>query len=194
MKKMEYYYDYTPEAYDYIMNSKILRNRDKNILKDLVDGKSTKQIAIDNNCSYRTLCTRRKEIFEKTKCLMSYNKSMGDIEEYYKTHCDLKIYDIDEFRVIHTDTDLYQIYLLTFPNDKVYIGVSKNADKRWKKGNGYTQNEDMYNDILKYGWVNIRKDIIYKDLYLNDALEKETELILQHKSYVNKYGYNKKVR
>ena len=70
MKKMEYYYDYTPEAYDYIMSSKILRNRDKNILKDLVNGKKTKEIAIDNNCSYRTLCTRRKEIFEKTKQYM----------------------------------------------------------------------------------------------------------------------------
>lgn len=70
MKKMEYYYDYTKEAYDYIMASKILRNRDKNILKDLVAGKKTKEIAIDHKCSYRTICTRRKEIFEKTKCYM----------------------------------------------------------------------------------------------------------------------------
>lgn len=32
MKKFEYYYDYTPEAYNYIMSSKLLRNRDKGIL------------------------------------------------------------------------------------------------------------------------------------------------------------------
>ena len=70
MKKMEYYYDYTKEAYDYIMSSKILRNRDKLILKELVLGKKTKEIAIDNKCSYRTICARRKEIFEKTKCYM----------------------------------------------------------------------------------------------------------------------------
>lgn len=70
MKTFEYYYDYSREAYDYIMSSKILRNRDKQILKDLVRGKKTKEIAIDNNCSYRTICTRRKEIFEKTKDLM----------------------------------------------------------------------------------------------------------------------------
>lgn len=70
IKKLEYYFDYTKEAYEYIMASKILRNRDKCILKDLVDGKKTKEIAFDNNCSYRTICTRRKEIFEKTKCFM----------------------------------------------------------------------------------------------------------------------------
>lgn len=70
MKKMEYYYDYTKEAYNYIMSSKILRNRDKEILKDLVAGKSTKEIAADKNCSVRTVCTRRKDIFEKTKCYM----------------------------------------------------------------------------------------------------------------------------
>lgn len=70
MKKFEYYYDYTQEAYNYIMSSKLLRNRDKMILKDLVGGKKTKEIAIDNKCSYRTICSRRKEIFEKTKNLM----------------------------------------------------------------------------------------------------------------------------
>ena len=70
MKTFEYYYDYTQEAYNYIMSSKLLRNRDKMILKDLVDGKKTKEIAIDNKCSYRTICSRRKEIFEKTKNLM----------------------------------------------------------------------------------------------------------------------------
>jgi len=66
MKTREYYFDYTKEAYDYIMSSKLLRNRDKNILQDLVNGKKTKEIALDNKCSYRTICTRRKEIFEKT--------------------------------------------------------------------------------------------------------------------------------
>lgn len=66
MKTREYYFDYTKEAYDYIMSSRLLRNRDKSILEDLVKGKKTKEIALDNKCSYRTICTRRKEIFEKT--------------------------------------------------------------------------------------------------------------------------------
>lgn len=70
MKTLEYYFDYTPEAYNYIMSSQLLRNRDKQILKSFVEGKKTKEIAIENNCSYRTICTRRKEIFYKTKQFM----------------------------------------------------------------------------------------------------------------------------
>lgn len=70
MKKMNYYFDYSPESYNYIMSSKLLRQSEKNILKDLVDGKKAKEIAIENNCSYRTICSRRKEIFEKTIAFM----------------------------------------------------------------------------------------------------------------------------
>lgn len=70
MKTFEYYFDYSPEAFNYIMSSRILRNRDKKILKDLVNGKKTKEIAIEQKCSYRTICTRRKEIFKKTEHLM----------------------------------------------------------------------------------------------------------------------------
>jgi len=70
MKTMEYYYDYTKEAYNYIMTSNILRNRDKKILRALVEGKKTKEIAYENKCCYRTICSRRKEIFEKTKQFM----------------------------------------------------------------------------------------------------------------------------
>lgn len=66
MKKFEYYFDYQKEAYGYIMASKLLRNRDKNILQGLVDGKRVKELASEHNCSERTICTRRKEIYEKT--------------------------------------------------------------------------------------------------------------------------------
>lgn len=70
MKLREYYFDYSKEALEYIMSSRILRNRDKNILLQLVEGKKVKEIAYDNCCSYRTICNRRKEIFEKTKQFM----------------------------------------------------------------------------------------------------------------------------
>lgn len=66
MKRFEYYFDYQKEAYDYIMASKLLRNRDKSILEGLVHGKRVKELAAEHNCSERTICTRRKEIYEKT--------------------------------------------------------------------------------------------------------------------------------
>ena len=65
-----YYFDYPPEAYNYIMASKILRQSEKNILKDIVEGKIVKQLAIEHRCSEMTICRRRKKIFNLTKDLM----------------------------------------------------------------------------------------------------------------------------
>ena len=65
-----YYFDYSPESYNYIMASRILRQSEKNILKDIVNGKTVKELAMDYRCSEMTICRRRKKIFELTKDLM----------------------------------------------------------------------------------------------------------------------------
>ena len=65
-----YYFDYSPESFNYIMASRILRQSEKNILKDIVDGKTVKELAIDYKCSEMTICRRRKKIFHLTKDLM----------------------------------------------------------------------------------------------------------------------------
>ena len=65
-----YYFDYSPETYNYIMTSRILRQSEKNLLKGIVDGKTVKELAIDCNCSKMTICRKRKKIFELTKDLM----------------------------------------------------------------------------------------------------------------------------
>jgi len=65
-----YYYDYSPETYNYIMASKILRQSEKNLLKDIIAGKTVKELALDNKCSQMTICRKRKKIFELTKDLM----------------------------------------------------------------------------------------------------------------------------
>lgn len=70
MRRNVYYYDYSPEAYNYIMTSKILRQSEKNILNGIINGKTVKELAIDFNCSEITICRRRKKIFELTKTLM----------------------------------------------------------------------------------------------------------------------------
>jgi FixJ family two-component response regulator len=70
MKKFNYYYDYAPEVYNYIMTSKILRQSEKNILRDIVEGKTVKELAANYKCSEITICRRRKKIFELTRGLM----------------------------------------------------------------------------------------------------------------------------
>ena len=47
MKKFNYYYDYSPEAYNFIMQSKILRQSEKDILQDIINGKTVKELTLD---------------------------------------------------------------------------------------------------------------------------------------------------
>ena len=70
MKRNVYYYDYSPEAYNDIMTSKILRQSEKNLLNGIINGKTVKELAVDYNCSEITICRRRKKIFDLTKTLM----------------------------------------------------------------------------------------------------------------------------
>lgn len=70
MKRFNYYFDYSPEVYNYIMASKILRQSEKNILNDIIGGKTVKELALNYRCSEITICRKRKKIFELTKGLM----------------------------------------------------------------------------------------------------------------------------
>lgn len=86
----------------------------------------------------------------------------------------------------------YLVYKHTFPNNKVYIGITskKNPKERWRNGKGYEHNDIMSKAIQKYGWENVKHEILYIDLDENIAKEKEIELIYQYKSNNVKYGYN----
>lgn len=70
MKRNVYYYDYSPENYNYIMASRILRQSEKDLLNDFINGKTVRELAIDKKCSEMTICRRRKKIFELTKDFM----------------------------------------------------------------------------------------------------------------------------
>lgn len=86
---------------------------------------------------------------------------------------------------------MYCVYKHTCPNGKVYIGLTKdNPIKRWANGKGYKHNVYFTNAILKYGWDNIRHEIVFDGLTKTEAEEIEVELIKKYNSNNNKYGYN----
>ena len=63
-------------------------------------------------------------------------------------------------------------------NGKVYIGqTSQKPEKRWDNGRGYETSSKFYNAILKYGWNNFEHIILYTTLTLEEANQKEQELI-----------------
>ena len=87
--------------------------------------------------------------------------------------------------------DNYKVYIHIFPNNKVYIGITKQKpENRWNNGRGYKNNDYLVNAILKYGWDNIEHKILYNNLSKEEAEQKEIELIKKYKSNIKKYGYN----
>lgn len=60
----------------------------------------------------------------------------------------------------------YFLYKHTFPNGKVYIGITSRSDpeQRWLKGRGYQTQTLMYNAIKFYGWDNIKHEILFSNV------------------------------
>ena len=86
----------------------------------------------------------------------------------------------------------YTVYMHIAPNGKKYIGITcKKPQHRWDNGNGYKPNKHFYNAILKYGWDNIKHEILFTNLSKEEAEQKEIELISYYKSNKYDYGYNR---
>ena len=76
-------------------------------------------------------------------------------------------------------------------NGKVYIGQTcQKPEKRWNNGKGYESSPRFYNAILKYGWSSFDHIILYTELTLEQANQKEQQLIQEYHSNDERYGYN----
>ena len=85
----------------------------------------------------------------------------------------------------------YIVYLhINKINQEKYIGITNQIPEyRWgKEGKGYKNQPKFYNAILKYGWNNFEHLILETDLSENEALELETQYIMEYNSIEN--GYN----
>lgn len=85
---------------------------------------------------------------------------------------------------------VYKVYIHKFPNGKKYVGVCQSCEDRWRNGQGYADNKEMYEDIKKYGWDNIEHKILLE--VNNSKIAYEVE-----KAFINELnlitdGYNNK--
>lgn len=83
------------------------------------------------------------------------------------------------------------VYLFTFPNKKYYVGFSKNHKARWRSHKSLAlsgKKNRLYDAIRKYGFDNIKKEVIFESDDINLVLEKEFFFISEYNSIVN--GYN----
>lgn len=83
------------------------------------------------------------------------------------------------------------IYKHTFPDGKVYIGQTQSgaAERRWKKnGEGYKKSPKVYEAIKRFGWDNVKHEILEDGIDEDRIDERERYYIDQYDSVKN--GYN----
>lgn len=88
--------------------------------------------------------------------------------------------------------EIYSLYIHIFPNNKVYIGITKYIPKyRWgKNGNGY-EGQVVWKAIKKYGWQNIKHEILLETTDKNFAEHEERRYITEvYHSNDDQFGYN----
>ena len=85
----------------------------------------------------------------------------------------------------------YKVYKHTTPSGKVYIGIThRNPLTRWAGGFGYKTQAYFWRAIVKYGWINIKHEILYEGLTKKEAKEIEVRLIKEYNSQDINCGYN----
>jgi len=77
-------------------------------------------------------------------------------------------------------------------NNKIYIGItSKEPQKRWKRGHGYSKDQSrFFNAIKKYGWNNFYHEVVASNLTEEEAKSFEKLLILTLDAKNPDKGYN----
>lgn len=89
---------------------------------------------------------------------------------------------------------MYTVYSLRTPDGRVYVGAtSLDIMTRWRNGNGYRFNPDLWKEIQSHGWESIIKTIHGECLTQNEASLLEQRLISEYDSTNPLCGYNREL-
>lgn len=98
----------------------------------------------------------------------------------------------EEFRKQYAAECCYCVYILTSPEEKLYIGYCRGKPiKRWQNGKGYRKNKALSAAIRDFGWENFQKEIYREELSIDEAKELERILILTYESWKPENGFNR---
>lgn len=78
----------------------------------------------------------------------------------------------------------YFVYRHVSPSGKVYVGITskEKPEFRWNNGKNYRPSTYFYRAILKYGWDNIKHEILFSDVPESRAKNLEKDLIRHYKN------------
>lgn len=78
----------------------------------------------------------------------------------------------------------YHLYRHTTPSGKVYIGITcQKPENRWNNGRGYFNavKTPLKSSIMKYGWENIKHEVLFSNLTKERAKNLEIKLIRHYR-------------
>ena len=87
-------------------------------------------------------------------------------------------------------SDKYIVYRHISPSGKVYIGITKhlNPKERWERGKAYKRHGFFWNAVQKYGWDNIKHEVLLEGVTKSEAVYAEKYLIRWYK--IHGISYN----
>ena len=85
----------------------------------------------------------------------------------------------------------WSVYALIFPDESKYIGItSKAPETRWGADGKHYCGMLVYEAIEKWGWSNVEKKILHKDLTEAQARLYEQKYIKEYQTTISDKGYN----
>lgn len=86
---------------------------------------------------------------------------------------------------------MYTVYCHVFPNGKRYIGITRTSlERRWGNGIKYKGCPLVNRAIEKYGWENVKHEILCTIKTKEEAELKEREFIARYQTTDTRLGYN----
>lgn len=86
---------------------------------------------------------------------------------------------------MRAEENKWSLYRHTTPSGKVYIGITSQIPKyRWNNGKGYfnCSKSPLKSSIIKYGWGNIKHEVLFTNLTEDTAKSLEIKLIKHYKN------------
>lgn len=90
--------------------------------------------------------------------------------------------DFNRIKQFINNKNKYRVYRYTSPNEKVYIGQTYSSlqQRAGVEGIGYKNCPKFYNEILKYGFENFKRELLLDNLTKEEANLYEKSLILYY--------------
>jgi len=86
------------------------------------------------------------------------------------------------------------LYVLSFPNGKLYFGITSGGFKKRMREHKHKENSGdktrLGRAIKKYGWENVEKRILHESLSTDNAYELEKMYIKDYNTTNSQFGYN----